>query len=868
MVNSPALRVALGTSGVSIWSSEIFGGREPSRVREFLARAFAVSEVEAIDLQRAAAFGRIRYSDAVNPAQIWRKLSRALSAPDDVAPVPASPGVNARVDAGLVYLDGAGSKPVRVSRIGNVLSTWHVRRQREGQLELWHPRLRRRRDIVFRLEEVLAATVGVERFRASAITAAVSIHFDARAISAERLARELEKAWPRLLEGLDGPPSQVRLVAAVGLAGLAYAGQYVVPAVRPVAVAGMSVYALPNVVNAVKDLTHGQVGLSALYSTGLAFMLFTGLPFTASVMAAFMQIWPQLARRKLVRTQRRLFAAHRRRAAWARRIDVDGAELEVDVDELRAGDRISVRGGEVVPMDGRVEGGNAALIDLIPFDGRYVLEPTPGVLVAAGAQVLDGALTLRVERPSSEPVGKALAGNVGELLPRAPFTGLPSALEAERVANRNAKPAMLLSLLNLALTRTLPPSQGLIRPDYATAPRLSAQLSALQGVARGWQQGVLIRNPAVLDQLARTEVYVLDDSAGLARRCLEVASTLAIDGVSPALVASYARAAQPPWSEQGLALAAVASNGKTASNGKATSNGKASSNHPTPHPRADSLQQLAGVVRYRDGSGHRIEIASSRYIAASALDVPERFRALLARAVETENGQAARAEEASSAQPLWVLRDGALIGAVSFARTGELVGRQIVAALREHGKKKPIVYVSGGADADAQALARTLGIPTAQGGLSATGKVDLVRGLGKNALWIGDGSKPDARPLIAASTVSISLAPWSRARDEAADVLLLRGVPALPTVFDIARAHARRLARDYRTVYTVNLLGVAGAFLANFSPLQVGLLSNLGTGLVYTRQAWVLERLAVAAEQQRARLAGPPLAPSPKLLTQ
>jgi cation transport ATPase len=433
------------------------------------------------------------------------------------------------------------------------------------------------------------------------------------------------------------------------------------------------------------------------------------------------------------------------------------------------------------------------------------------------------------------------------LLPSAPFPGLPSALEAERIAHRNAKPALLISALNLLLTRTLPPSQGVIRPDYATAPRLSAQLSALQGVARAWQAGVLVRNPAALDHLGRADVYVLDDGAGLARRCVEVSSIQTIEGVSTTLVAAYTRAAQP-HAEQGLALAAVASNGKSASNGAAV------------HPRAGSFQRLAGVTRYRDSNGKAIEVASSCYIAAAGLDVPERFRAVLPRPVETKNGHAATeaSEEASSPSPLWVLRDSVLIGVVSFARTGELFGRQVVATLRAQGKKKSIVYVSRGADAEAQALARTLGIPTAQGGLSATGKVDFVRGLGNRALWIGDSSDPDARPLIAASTVSLSVAPWSRSRDEPADVLLLRaGLPALPAVFDIAHAHARRLARDYRTVYAANLLGVAGAFLANFSPLQVGLLSNLGTGLVYSRQAWVLERLALAAEKQRAWLEAP-----------
>ena len=65
----------------------------------------------------------------------------------------------------------------------------------------------------------------------------------------------------------------------------------------------------------------------------------------------------------------------------------------------------------------------------------------------------------------------------------------------------------------------------------------------------------------------------------------------------------------------------------------------------------------------------------------------------------------------------------------------------------------------------------------------------------------------------------------------------------------IGRAHPRRLALDYGVVYTANLVGAAGAFLANLTALHTGLLSNVGTGLVYARGALRLGRLARVAAQ-------------------
>jgi hypothetical protein len=250
MIERSALRIALGTQAVSIWSPEIFGDVESSRLRVFFARAFAVQEVEHVEVHRAASFGRVHCRANDDPAQIWRKLSRALrlespsrwgGATAELASTRPS-----TVDAGSLYLGPSGTAPVHVTRIGDALSTWRVRRQSSDELRLAHPALRNSREVVFRLEEVLASFVGVKSFRASAVTATVLMKLDVGQTTAERVAVALEKAWPRLLEGLEGPPSQKRLVASVGLAGLAYAGQYLVPALRPIAVAGITVYSAPN----------------------------------------------------------------------------------------------------------------------------------------------------------------------------------------------------------------------------------------------------------------------------------------------------------------------------------------------------------------------------------------------------------------------------------------------------------------------------------------------------------------------------------------------------------------------------------------------------------------------------------------------
>ena len=837
MSKSSAFRIALGADAVSIWSSEIFGATESSRVRDFLSRAFAVDEVEDVELRRSRGFGRVRYRALANPARVWQKLSRALRARESVEDGASSAAPAPAVEVDQLYLDAPGSRSIRVSRIGGALSTWRLRQQSPNTLRLSHPVLRNRRDIVFRLEEELASLLGVQEYRASALTAGVTIHFDAATTTAPRLVRELERAWPRLLDGLDGPPSRVRLVAASGLLGLAYTGQYVVPALRPLAVAGVALYSTPNIVNAAKQLTRGQIGVSALYTTGLAFMLVSGLPFTASVMATFMQLWPHLTHRSIVQSQRRIFAVQRRHPSWARLANVDGSEVEVSVDRLVEGDLVTVRSGELVPVDGVIESGAAAVAADVVFGSHRVEDKYPNEPIFAGSRVQDGQLTIRVQGAGA----RTRASELASLLPRGLLAELPSSLEAERIATRNAKPALAGALLALALKSTPFPAQAIIRPDYATGARIGAQLAAARGLALAFQRGALFRKPAALDRLAQTEVYVLDDSAGLDRRSIEVAVVETVHGVAAELVVGYASAAQRgARNELSQALAAFTSRRGVA------------------RPRLEALERKRGVARYRDAEGNTIEVATPEHIAQTGVEVPH-FSSRLRRRSATA-GDSALASAESGLRPLWVLRNGAVIGVISMSRTGALVGKQLVTALRAHGRvaagRPTIIYLSRGSERDAGELARALGIQHARGGLSPEAKADVIRALGGKVLWIGDGSSPDTERAIAASTISVSVAPLARAgNDDRADILIpYEGLTRLPHVLQLGRAHANGIEADYQALYTTNLLGVAAALAVGVPPLHVGLLSNLGTGIVYSRHAMVLSRLAFAAEQKRARL--------------
>ena len=381
----------------------------------------------------------------------------------------------------------------------------------------------------------------------------------------------------------------------------------------------------------------------------------------------------------------------------------------------------------------------------------------------------------------------------------------------------------------------LRPSQAVIRADYATALRLSAQLATLEGMAEGWQRGVLLRNPGALDRLAAAEVFVLDDSAGLARPRVEVSEVLTLDSVSADLLVRYALgASRATNSERTRALASFV-------------NGR--------HVRSESasLERAAGVTRYRDVLGVEIQVVSAGHVAWAKLQIPERFRAVLKSA---SNGDVPAPTNGHNAppKPLWVLRDGALIGVITFALSGEPAGKQFVEGLQAQNKRARIIYLSRAPQRATRKLAHALNVDASYSGLGESDKVSLLRSLDPASVWIGDGADPTAREVIAASGASISVAPLLQSRADAADILLLQaGLASVTDVIEIARNHRLRLGQDYAIIHAMNLGGALGGFLAGLTPLHTGLLSNVGAGLIYARRSWALRRLIASAEQQRER---------------
>lgn len=819
--------------GLTLHSEAVFADGADRHVREFLLRAFALQEIDSVTLLRGQTKIDVRLRPSALGSRVWAKLGallRGASAPDGAVRERIAHQISA---LGLEEI--SPGVPVRISRHGGALTTWRVRQLAADRLRISHPALRRRGDISHRLRFELAALHGVEAHSSNPMTGSVSVRFDPNLIEGEKLVAALERAWPRLLAGLEPPLSPRKLVVAGGLLTLAATAQFFRPALKPFAVLGIALYGLPNVIAAARQLSRGEAGLPLLYSTGLAFMLWSGMPFSSAVMAVFMQSWPRLSQKAAQWVDRELFGNSRRRFVWARLRQNDGAEIRIDLDRLEEGDIVLLRAGEYAPVDGVVSEGFAAVDEDMMTGVMGAIDKAPGDRVYATTFVRAGYLAVRVSRPG----GRSASNAIAERLPYGVIPHLPSSAEVERIANRNAKPALALAAFTLLATRTPRVSQAVIRPDYATAPRLSAQLSTVIGVGEALRQGAFFQAPSALDRLLGTNVYVFDDSARLDRGRVAVADICAAGDTDRLEILT-------------LATAAFAKRGDA----RARALRAESARRHIALPQLLRRRRLAGAIRFEDNNGRLIEVATTAYIDRAALAVHDSLATALAAAdVELDP---ARDPRDTDLRPLWVAREGEALGAVSFERREPSV-LSAIEALRARNPKARFVYLSEAPQDVAQFVASRSEIETAIGGLDAEAKARAIRDISRRAVWIGDGAAAAARPSISASAVSISIGGAPTLLDDTADIILLQqDLADLLTIRQLAQAHLARLRADYRTVYAANLLGAAGGFVLGFGSLQAGLASNVGTGLVLSARWNDLKCLARASGRRDiVRLSAP-----------
>ena len=468
----------------------------------------------------------------------------------------------------------------------------------------------------------------------------------------------------------------------------------------------------------------------------------------------------------------------------ARLIYEDGREEDVPLDRVKVGDRLRVRPGEKVPVDGVVIDGATSIDESMVTGEPIPVEKSKGDKVTAGTVNGTGSLVIEAQRVGSETLLAQIVRMVSEAQrTRAPIQRLADIVSAYFVvavivvaaltfvawALLGPEPRMAYAIVNAVsvLIIACPCALGLATP-----------MSIMVGVGRGATEGVLIKNAEALEILEKVDTLVVDKTGTLTEgkpRLSEVVSAAGMDGKELLrLAASLERGSEHP-----LAAAIVA----------------AAETEALSLSAAENFSSLTGRGVVGKVDGHSVALGNLTLMRELSVDPGS----LLARAEELRR---------DGHTVMFVAVDGRAAGLVAVSDPIKESTYEAIKILHEEGIR--IVMLTGDSRTTAEAVARRLGIDQVEAEVLPEQKVDVVKRLqaeGHIVAMAGDGVN-DA-PALAQSHVGIAMGTGTDVAMESAHITLVKGdLRGIAKARRLSRATMRNIRQNLFFAFVYNVMGV------------------------------------------------------------
>jgi Cu+-exporting ATPase len=475
----------------------------------------------------------------------------------------------------------------------------------------------------------------------------------------------------------------------------------------------------------------------------------------------------------------------------ARRIGGDGTEEEVPLAHVHVGDRLRVRPGDKVPLDGEVLEGTSNVDESMVTGEPVPVRKTPGTRVVGGTLNGQGSLVMRADRVGQDTVLAQIVRMVaGAQRSRAPIQRL-----ADQVSGWFVPLVIVIAVLAFIAWAVWGPEPrlafGLIAAVTVLiiacpcALGLATPMSIMVGVGRGAQAGVLIKNAEALERLERIDTLVVDKTGTLTQGRPEVVAVVPTASMAEGDLLRLAAGLERP-SQHPLAEAVV----------------RAATTRGLPIPVVEGFDAPAGRGVTGTVEGRRVAIGNARLMTEMAIESGP-----LAGEAERLRGDGATV--------FFMAADGSLAGIIAVADPVKETTPAALEGLKAEGVR--VVMLTGDNRTTAEAVARRLGITEIEAEVLPEDKqriVERLKGEGRRVAMAGDGVN-DA-PALAAAEVGIAMGTGTDVAIESAGVTLLGG-----DLTGILRA--RRLSRAVMRNIRENLF-FAFAYNAAGVPIAAGLL--------------------------------------------
>ncbi len=468
----------------------------------------------------------------------------------------------------------------------------------------------------------------------------------------------------------------------------------------------------------------------------------------------------------------------------ARLIAPDGTEREVPLDEVVIGNRLRVRPGEKVPVDGKVVEGRSAVDESMVTGESMPVTKTVGDTVIGGTLNASGSLVIEAERVGRDTMLARIVALVAEAQrSRAPIQRL-----ADTVAGWFVPAVIAVAILAFAawaiwgpeprFTYALVAAVAVLIIACPCALGLATPMSIMVGVGRGAEVGVLIKNAEALERMEKVDTLVVDKTGTLTEGKPAVTVVLAAAGFDEAQVVRLAASVEKA-SEHPLAAAVVAA--------AAARKLALSEAHDFDAPTGK------GVLGTVDGK--RVALGTARFLREQGVDV-----STLEKAADEFRRDGATA--------IFVGVDGKAAGVLAIADPIKATTQAALAALKADGVR--VVMLTGDNQTTAQAIARRLGITEIEAEVLPDAKSAVVEKLkreGRVVAMAGDGVN-DA-PALAAADVGIAMGTGTDVAIESAGVTLLKGdLNGIVRARRLSEAVMRNIRQNLFFAFIYNAAGV------------------------------------------------------------
>ena len=468
----------------------------------------------------------------------------------------------------------------------------------------------------------------------------------------------------------------------------------------------------------------------------------------------------------------------------ARRIRDDGTEEEVQLDAIHVGDRLRVRPGEKVPVDGSVAEGRSSVDESMVTGESMPVTKERGGKVIGGTMNQSGALVIEAQKVGRD----TMLSQIVQLVAKAQRSRAPIQRLADQVSGWFVPAVIVVAAVAFAVWSIWGPeprlSYGLVAAVAVLiiacpcALGLATPMSIMVGVGRGAEAGVLIKNAEALEHMEKVDTLVVDKTGTLTEGKPAVTAIVAAAGFTEGevlrLAASVERASEHP-----LAFAIVAA---AEAKGQTTS---AVTDFDSPVGRG-----ALGTV-----DGKRIVLGNAKFMAEQGVEV-----ASLASAAE--------GLRQDGATVIFAGRDSVLAGVLAIADPVKASTPEALAALKAEGVR--VVMLTGDNWTTAKAVARRLGIDEVEAEVLPEQKSDVVqkyKAAGNVVAMVGDGVN-DA-PALAAADVGIAMGTGTDVAMESAGVTLLKGdLMGIVRARRLSQATMGNIRQNLFFAFIYNALGV------------------------------------------------------------